>query len=656
MKLFAFVATLFWINISYGFWEVSQSPDYQKAISSFQASYFENNLNNAVLTASIRQDVDNIRMSDLLSLEVDDNMKYLLGWTYFREKNAKDIRIGEYSLFLDEFKDFTIPLLEELHNDALMSIRLNENNSRTDVEYFIETFRPDLYKDFTAYKKLYGSTGVLGFVREEEMFNFFSQQMWRNVYPDLSTIQQIRNQEQKNILLARHYLYLENSKYQKYLNELDDLTIAQDSGLMYDLLLFLWNDKNYEAAIKLIPLIPTDYRNSKKWWGLKSKIAYDVMRGVIELDKNGYNDVYDMLTLHKTNIFGHVEEFEQNYISGLLQLFFLKNYDKASKLFHMAYLNAKFAFSKSAAAYWAGMSYLYNKNQSRYKVFMEASSFYVNTFYGEIATMRLGGVSNIKDVMFQKDQKTPDLFHNHIAQKRNLTINKAFAVEALTNANENVNFLTAATMVSLGMNNYASYFLKSYIKSSSNISTLKVAFDMFKDFVPREDLYGIERLLQFKGFSTREHYKVLKSVSTSPESVHAIIKQESAFNPNARSSSGAIGLMQLLPSTAKYVAKLKRIPYSNSRLKRSPKLNVNLGTAYFERLSKKFGNNLALTYGAYNGGPTNIRRWLSRLEFPDTLENQLLWIELVPFSETRKYIMYVCSNTVMYDYILKHPA
>jgi soluble lytic murein transglycosylase len=127
--------------------------------------------------------------------------------------------------------------------------------------------------------------------------------------------------------------------------------------------------------------------------------------------------------------------------------------------------------------------------------------------------------------------------------------------------------------------------------------------------------------------------------------IYGIMRQESVFQEDARSSVGALGLMQLMPNTAKYVAKelnLKRP--SQDELLKAP-TNIQLGSHYLKNVLTKFGGNQALATAAYNAGPTRVAEWLPAKE-----EDADIWIETIPFGETRKYVKSVLENQVVFEW------
>jgi len=127
--------------------------------------------------------------------------------------------------------------------------------------------------------------------------------------------------------------------------------------------------------------------------------------------------------------------------------------------------------------------------------------------------------------------------------------------------------------------------------------------------------------------------------------IYAVIRQESAFMRDARSHAGAMGLMQLMPATARSVARnqLKRTPPKKQQLLK-PALNIALGSAYLKQLQQALQNNPVLATAAYNAGPHRVAKWL-----PSENLSADIWVELVPFRETQRYLKRVMSYMVIYD-------
>lgn len=135
--------------------------------------------------------------------------------------------------------------------------------------------------------------------------------------------------------------------------------------------------------------------------------------------------------------------------------------------------------------------------------------------------------------------------------------------------------------------------------------------------------------------------KTLKNDALDPLIVLSLIRQESVFNPLARSPVGARGLMQLMPTTAKRMRKSVRDQHLVD-----PKTNLELGTKYFKGLVKRYDGNLVYVLAAYNAGEGRVERW-KNLYF-ETDETILKNIEAIPFLETRNYVKLIFRNIFFY--------
>lgn len=131
---------------------------------------------------------------------------------------------------------------------------------------------------------------------------------------------------------------------------------------------------------------------------------------------------------------------------------------------------------------------------------------------------------------------------------------------------------------------------------------------------------------------------------------YAIARQESAFDHKAVSGANARGLLQLLPGTAKLMAKKTGISYSYKKLTRDPSYNVRLGSAYLSEQLSNFDGSYVLTFSGYNAGPGRAKKWIAQYGDPRgmALDNVVDWVERIPFTETRNYVQRVMENMQVY--------
>ena len=137
------------------------------------------------------------------------------------------------------------------------------------------------------------------------------------------------------------------------------------------------------------------------------------------------------------------------------------------------------------------------------------------------------------------------------------------------------------------------------------------------------------------------YFEIVKNAGPNldPFLIISLVRQESAFDANARSNRGAMGLMQLLPSTARRIASVKKQELAN------PERNIFAGTKFFTYLLRRYDNKSFLALSAYNAGPLVVDRWLSR--YPT--KNDTLFMDLIPYRETREYAAIILRNYYWYS-------
>lgn len=144
--------------------------------------------------------------------------------------------------------------------------------------------------------------------------------------------------------------------------------------------------------------------------------------------------------------------------------------------------------------------------------------------------------------------------------------------------------------------------------------------------------------------SSFEEFSTQASISTTW--AYGIARSESHFMRDVRSSAGAIGLMQLMPSTGRDVAKDIKLPYSGLATLVDPESNIRLGTTYLGKMAERYGGNQVLATAAYNAGPHRVDRWLP----DDGTIDARVWIENIPFNETRKYVKRVLAAQAIFHW------
>lgn len=152
-------------------------------------------------------------------------------------------------------------------------------------------------------------------------------------------------------------------------------------------------------------------------------------------------------------------------------------------------------------------------------------------------------------------------------------------------------------------------------------------------------------------FPTPHKGPIMKAASQNeidPAWIYAVMRRESAFAKNTLSPAGAIGLMQLMPKTAKYIGQKMGVNASIYRDLTNPKSNIKLGSAYLSYLYKKYDYNRIKATAAYNAGPSRVNQWIPK----DRVIEADQWIDSIPFTETRRYVKAVMEYTIIFQSLL----
>ncbi|GAB4301158.1 MAG: lytic transglycosylase Slt [Thiohalomonadaceae bacterium] len=166
----------------------------------------------------------------------------------------------------------------------------------------------------------------------------------------------------------------------------------------------------------------------------------------------------------------------------------------------------------------------------------------------------------------------------------------------------------------------------------------------------RADYFG-DLEIRFPLAYTDVVMKEAESNTVDPAWVLAVARQESVMMPDARSPAGALGLMQLMPATGRKLAQQMKSGLNNLQQLLHPETNIRLGSYYLRQLERQFDGHAALATAAYNAGPKRVRQWT-----PEQSLDADIWIDTIPYAETRQYVRRVLAYSVFYDQRLEKPV
>ena len=290
----------------------------------------------------------------------------------------------------------------------------------------------------------------------------------------------------------------------------------------------------------------------------------------------------------------------------------------------------------SAAAFWAARSHLVDRRPAKVNPLLGIAAAYPHTFYGLLARRMLG-------LPISFEWSTPALEDG--------------ALLALSTAPAG---RRALALIQVGEVSRAERELRLFAARADRDAARGILALAARANLPALSVKLNDRLFSGGGgydgaaypiptWAPKEGYRIDRAL------IYAVMRQESAFNPRAKSHAGARGLMQLMPRTAGFVARDRR--YRHGAKRRSlfePDINLSLGQKYIEILlgDAKIGGNLSLFAAAWNGGPGNLNKWRRKT---DNMGDALFFMESIPSRETRNFVERVFTNLWIYRSRLGQP-
>lgn len=444
---------------------------------------------------------------------------------------------------------------------------------------------------------------------------------------------------------ARRMIYRVDAQYRKLIEARTslrrmrgnvDYMVAQvpdklktDAGLIYERL--RWRrKKGLDSAYDLLKDLPPGMPQPHRWWDERAIMARSL------LEKGFVTEAYRVAAQHGLTDAHPADHAEAEFLSGWIALRFLNEPKQAMKHFQRLYDNVNYPVSLARGAYWlARAAEQAGEKEAAVKWYTTAARF-PTAYYGQLATAKAKPGAGLR--------LPPDPSVNGEITKR-------------FDANE---LVRAVRMLAAAGEEERLYSLILHIASLEDKPEWHILTARLARLSGRPDLAirVTKKTLQDHGHFVAGGYPTLvppklpvRVKAETPETslVLAIVRQESEYDTEAISHAGARGLMQLMPATARNIAKKAGLRYSKVKLTTDPDYNLTLGQSYIAELIDDYGGYLPMAIAAYNAGPHRVRQWIKQNGDPrDTDVDAIDWIELIPFKETRNYVQRVLENVQVY--------
>ena len=455
---------------------------------------------------------------------------------------------------------------------------------------------------------------------------------WNNKYWDLKRLLRYLPKDYELLYTARQLLMSKSYGVDTAISKVP-AKFKNDAGLNYDRLKWRRKRGRVDSSVEILLKI----KNTKnylvrpdKWWVEREIIARSLIY------KKKYELAYKISSNHALS--DGPEYAAAEWMSGWIALSFLNDPLLAKDHFENFYNNVGYPISTSRGAYWLAKTYQKLGENDLAEQWFEKAANFLTTYYGQLAFMEL---NPNKPFELTKDLEVSKEYRDYFFKKELVK--------------------TTYLLDELNEDKYAKYILRHLaldnIDSGSEVLAAELATN-----IDRFD-FAIQ-IAKIASYEKRFHNKYNYPIISTPNYINgrkipdtafilSIIRQESEFDLSANSHAGAKGLMQLMPYTAKLVAKQANLPYSKSRLTRDAEYNINLGSHYIAGLILEYDGAYPFAIAAYNAGPKRVRYWKKINKNPQKKQiDYVNWIELIKFKETRNYVQRVLENYNVYRYIL----
>ena len=404
--------------------------------------------------------------------------------------------------------------------------------------------------------------------------------------------------------------------------------LMQDNGLLLSRVQYRRENNDDAGAIQLLnqagPANQTT--DPSAWWKERHVLARRLM------EQRRYKDAYKLTAAHGLDATTGADYAAAEFLAGWLALRFVNQPYAAFEHFERMFNNVQTPISRARAAYWAGRASEQMRSPDIAMQWYQVAARYQTTFYGQMAAQHINLPLNL------------------------VTGDKPVITREQKAAFENTDLVQAVKLLHrAGLSSERGQFLKAMTKNAASPQDYALMSDVAVSMGQVDQAMKIAKEAEKTGLYLIDYLfptisATTKNAPADKALVHALIRQESQFDPNAVSSSGALGLMQIMPATGKYISKKSGIAHNTSWLTAKPEHNTQFGGWYISYLLEKFDGSMPLAIAAYNAGPGRVNQWLNQLGDPRTGQIDMMdWMESIPVYETRNYVQRVLEGYAVYQ-------
>ena len=379
------------------------------------------------------------------------------------------------------------------------------------------------------------------------------------------------------------------------------------------------------AALEILGSPHAGLGRPDRWFDEREQLAH---RALAEARPK---DAYRAITGH--TMWRGADFARGEYLAGWIALTLLGDATRAYSHFGVLYAGVRLPLSLARAAYWSGRAAAEMGDAAATQDWFETAVRHPTTYYGQMALRQLN--PSIPEPSPPADPT--------VAQRASFDADELVSVVRI--------------LAALGKDDMSTPFLYELGRRAQSGAERALAAELAAEVGRHKQAINIaKRALQFGESLDAYSYPLPQfeiDVGADPALAMALMWQESSFEADATSPAGALGLMQLMPSTARIMAKEVGTKFRAGALIDDPSYNVRLGVAYLEQMLDRFGGSYVLALAAYNAGPGRTDGWIKTYGDPrDSAIDPVDWVELIPYSETRNYVQRVIEAVPFYRSLL----
>ena len=505
------------------------------------------------------------------------------------------------------------PTYRKKHLDIIVNSWINGKFKQSDENYILK----------------YYSSSLSQLDNAKRLDNLIWNRDWKHAKRQLKRV----SEEYYKLAIARIKLARRSYGVDEAVSKVP-VNLKNDEGLVYERIRWRRISNLRESSLEMLKHYLSNgnkINNPDRWW---IEINWHT-RKLIEM--NNPSEAYNLLKFHGQKSIINISSAE--WLSGWIALQFLNDPEKAKIHFLKMISLVKMPISKARANYWLGRTdKILGSNSSSLEYFKKAANFN-STYYGLLSNQLIPENLRTSKKIYLKF----DIEYNILKDPR---LN---ALRLLAFANEQ---------------RYSRKFINGLINKPLDAVFIEKILHLLKQ-AKRTDLFiistkkAIKYDPSFQKYLFPFPYDSKINFNNAKENIDqslliSMAKQESEFFSNAKSRVGALGILQVMPKTAKLVSKKLGINYNKKLLANNPNYNIKIASTYLYYLLEEFNGSLVLALASYNAGPTRVTRWIKTYGNPNDKDIDTIdWIEKIPFRETRNYVQRILENYVVYQKVLQ---